>query len=464
MTNLSGINLNNGTAVGAKREGMDSPSQSLALMPKYDDYVDSGVEWLGRVPASWELTRLGTRFNERRSKVSDIDYPALSVTKKGVLPQLDNAAKTKDGDNRKLVKEGDFVINSRSDRKGSSGVSDRDGSVSLINIVLKPKGIHPKFSEHLLKSHAFIEEYYRVGRGIVADLWTTRYDEMRTITISVPSLEEQTLIANFLDKKTAQIDDAIAIKEQQINLLKERKQIIIQQAVTQGLDPNVPMKDSGVDWIGEIPEHWEVARVKHATKVISKGTTPSTIGREILEQGEIRFIKAENLVEGNITNIPLCFIDKKTNDLLLRSSLQVGDVLFVIAGATLGKTAVVSEEVYPANTNQAVAFLRPNKLIEPTYLPLWLSSNIINQLIWLDAVQSAQPNLSMEDLGNFPLIVPPRVEQLEIMRAVAAKIKDVDEAISLQMSQINALKEYKTTLINSAVTGKIKITPEMVEQ
>ena len=112
--------------------------ERLALMPKYDDYVDSGVEWLGRVPASWELTRLGTRFNERRSKVSDIDYPALSVTKKGVLPQLDNAAKTKDGDNRKLVKEGDFVINSRSDRKGSSGVSDRDGSVSLINIVLKP--------------------------------------------------------------------------------------------------------------------------------------------------------------------------------------------------------------------------------------------------------------------------------------------------------------------------------------
>lgn len=239
----------------------------ISEMPKYDDYVDSGVEWLGRVPASWELTRLGTRFNERRSKVSDIDYPALSVTKKGVLPQLDNAAKTKDGDNRKLVKEGDFVINSRSDRKGSSGVSDRDGSVSLINIVLKPKGIHPKFSEHLLKSHAFIEEYYRVGRGIVADLWTTRYDEMRTITISVPSLEEQTRIANFLDKKTAQIDDAIAIKEQQISLLKERKQIIIQQAVTQGLDPNVPMKDSGVDWIGKVPAHWEVKKMKTFARI-----------------------------------------------------------------------------------------------------------------------------------------------------------------------------------------------------
>ena len=305
--------------------------ERLALMPKYDDYVDSGVEWLGRVPASWELTRLGTRFNERRSKVSDIDYPALSVTKKGVLPQLDNAAKTKDGDNRKLVKEGDFVINSRSDRKGSSGVSDRDGSVSLINIVLKPKGIHPKFSEHLLKSHAFIEEYYRVGRGIVADLWTTRYDEMRTITISVPSLEEQTRIANFLDKKTAQIDDAIAIKEQQINLLKERKQIIIQQAVTQGLDPNVPMKDSGVDWIGEIPEHWEIKPLKHILKLKNLKIEAGKSNLEYLG------MECVNSFDGTKNEI-------KSEADGLSTFFQVGDILFGKLRPYLAKVYVADFE------------------------------------------------------------------------------------------------------------------------
>ena len=118
---------------------------TLTAMPKYESYKDSGVDWIGDVPSDWEITRLGAVFEERRTKVSDIDYPPLSVTKNGVLPQLDSAAKTKDGDNRKLVLSGDFVINSRSDRKGSSGVSGLNGSVSLINIVLKAKRINPGF-------------------------------------------------------------------------------------------------------------------------------------------------------------------------------------------------------------------------------------------------------------------------------------------------------------------------------
>jgi type I restriction enzyme, S subunit len=127
---------------------------NVAAWPTYDNYKDSGVEWLGRVPTSWTVTRLGGLFDERKSKVSDKDFEPLSVTKNGIFPQLETAAKTNDGDNRKLVKAGDFVINSRSDRKGSSGVSPLDGSVSLINIVLKPTGMLPEFCNHILKSYA----------------------------------------------------------------------------------------------------------------------------------------------------------------------------------------------------------------------------------------------------------------------------------------------------------------------
>ena len=185
----------------------------LAALPRYEVYKDSGVEWLGEIPEHWEITRLGTRFEHRKTKVSDKDYLPLSVTKKGIMPQLETAAKTNDGDNRKLVKEGDFVINSRSDRKGSSGISDRDGSVSLINIVLQPIGIHPLYCHFLLKSYAFVEEFYR--------------------------------------------------KEQQIELLKERRQILIQNAVPRGLDPQAPVRDSGVEWVGEIPAHWETQRFKY---------------------------------------------------------------------------------------------------------------------------------------------------------------------------------------------------------
>ncbi|EPK2336567.1 restriction endonuclease subunit S [Escherichia coli] len=428
----------------------------ISEMPKYDDYVDSGVEWLGRVPASWELTRLGTRFNERRSKVSDIDYPALSVTKKGVLPQLDNAAKTKDGDNRKLVKEGDFVINSRSDRKGSSGVSDRDGSVSLINIVLKPKGIHPKFSEHLLKSHAFIEEYYRVGRGIVADLWTTRYDEMRTITISVPSLEEQTRIANFLDKKTALIDEAISIKEQQISLLKERKQIIIQQAVTQGLDPNVPMKDSCVDWIGKVPAHWEVKKMKFIFDSIQTGTTPVTSEPKYFD-GDVDWYNPKDLNAGYLDKS-----EKTISELAIKhgqAKIFPGDsVLIVGIGATCGKTAYLKSS--SAFNQQITGFSSRHENAEFMYYLISMYSSVMLKV----ANYTTLPILNNEFFKHFLLPCPSKIEQDRIVGFLRIETLKFEKTIEIQLQQIERLKEYKTTLINSAVTGKIKITPEMVEQ
>lgn len=433
----------------------------ISEMPKYDDYVDSGVEWLGRVPASWELTRLGTRFNERRSKVSDIDYPALSVTKKGVLPQLDNAAKTKDGDNRKLVKEGDFVINSRSDRKGSSGVSDRDGSVSLINIVLKPKGIHPKFSEHLLKSHAFIEEYYRVGRGIVADLWTTRYDEMRTITISVPSLEEQTRIANFLDKKTALIDEAISIKEKQINLLKEHKQIIIQQAVTQGLDPNVPMKDSGVDWIGDIPEHWEVVPLKRLAVLSPSVKVSNRKSKELVTFLAMEKVSTDGFIDQD-TLMPICDVSQGF------TVFNRGDV--IVAKITPcfenGKSAWLNNlqtEFGYGSTEFHV--LRCGQRIIGSFLYLIVSSPLfLNAGEAMMTGSAGQKRVPSSFIQNFPTAIPGVAEQEKIVSKVKELFSQIDVVVASTVNQVEKLKEYKTTLINSAVTGKIKITPEMVEQ
>lgn len=236
-------------------------------MRRYESYKDSGVEWLGEVPSHWELGRISTYFTERRTKVSDKDYPALSVTKLGVFPQWENVAKTNDGDNRKLAKKGDFVINSRSDRKGSSGIAKQDGSVSLINIVLQPKKINSVYSEYLFKSYSFIEEFYRVGHGIVADLWTTRFEDIKNSLIIFPPLSEQQKIAQFLDEKTAKIDQAVDLAEKQMALLKEHKQILIQNAVTRGLNPDVLLKDSGVEWIGQVPEHWEVKKIKAFAKI-----------------------------------------------------------------------------------------------------------------------------------------------------------------------------------------------------
>lgn len=168
--------------------------------------------WYDEIPKHWESHKVSELFVERNDKVSDVDFAPLSVSKGGVVPQIATVAKSNAGDNRKLVRKGDFAINSRSDRRGSSGVSDYDGSVSLINIVLTPRNeTNGKYWHYLLKSHRFIEEYYRNGRGIVADLWTTRYSEMKTIYLPLPSREEQDQIVRYLDWKVSQINKLIKL-------------------------------------------------------------------------------------------------------------------------------------------------------------------------------------------------------------------------------------------------------------
>ncbi len=194
---------------------------------------DSGIEWIGEVPEHWAVERIGTAFEERRERVNDTDYPPLSVTMKGIVPQLDTAAKTDHNDNRKRVSIDDFVINSRSDRRGSSGISELNGSVSVINIVLAPrKYFYGKYLHHLFRSYRFIEEYYRVGRGIVDDLWTTKYTVMKAINFAFPDFEEQKAIADYLDTKTTHIGRIIETINTQIEKLKELRKTLINDVVT----------------------------------------------------------------------------------------------------------------------------------------------------------------------------------------------------------------------------------------
>ena len=194
---------------------------------------NSGISWIGDIPEHWEVKKIGSLFVERREKVSDKEFPALSVSKQGVTPQLDTAVKTDNGDNRKKVCKNDFVVNSRSDRKGSCGVSPYTGSVSLINIVLSPReNIEVQYFHHLFRSNNYIEEYYRIGRGIVADLWTTRYSEMRNIFVPLPPKDEQQSIVAYIEEKSELIDKLASELLSEIDYLKEYKQRLIADCVT----------------------------------------------------------------------------------------------------------------------------------------------------------------------------------------------------------------------------------------
>ncbi|HPS82835.1 MAG TPA: restriction endonuclease subunit S, partial [Bacteroidales bacterium] len=320
--------------------------------------------------------------------------------------------------------------------------------------------IGTSFLNYLLHSNELNQLISIEGRGFTRI--NLRADSLTSLPILIPSLHEQITIATYLDHKTAQIDALISKKEKLIELLNEERTALINQAVTKGLNPDAPMKDSGIEWIGEVPEHWKMSKLKHLSSIISKGTTPSTIGKDLIEEGKIKFIKAENIFENIIRDHPSFFIDEETNELLKRSNLCEKDVLFVIAGATIGKVAILPKSFLPANTNQAVCFIRLKDTSRSMFLWLWLQSNYIREIIKLQSNQAAQPNISMEDIANFNIPIMDDNELQQIVSFIERHCSNLDSMISRVSMQIDLLKEYRTALISEVVTGKVDVRDEKV--
>lgn len=427
-------------------------------MAKYSSYADSGVNWLGNVPSHWEIKRLGCYFMERREKVSDKDFHALSVTKNGIFPQLENVAKSNDGDNRKKVCKNDFVINSRSDRKGSSGVSSLDGSVSLINIVLQPRaGIVPSFCNYLLKSSSFVEEYYRNGRGIVADLWTTRYDEMKSIKLAVPPIEEQEVMAEYLDKATAKIDEAISQQQKMIELLNERKQIIINKAVVKGLHPDVQMKESGIPWIGKIPCDWEQTKLKHCCSLKGRIGWNGLRSEEFEDISYAYLVTGQDFIGENIDWSKCYQINKKRYDEDPFIQLKDGDLL-VTKDGTIGKVAKVQNLDKPACLNSGIFVLKQTKdLYTQEYLYWMLLSGVLKEFNRYTQTGATILHLYQNVFENMPCIVPPKNIQTEISDYLNIHAKQIDTQIARIQRKIHFLQERKQIIINEVVTGKIKL-------
>lgn len=426
---------------------------------RYEKYKDSGIAWIGNIPEHWEVKKLGHLYIPRNEKVSDQDYPALSVTMQGVLLQLENVAKTNDGDNRKLVKIGDFAINSRSDRRGSCGISKYDGSVSLINIVLTPiNDMNPVYYEWLFHSSLFSDEYYRWGHGIVNDLWTTRWQEMKNIQIAAPPLHEQQLIATYLDKKCGEIDELITLQEEMITKLQSYKQSVITEAVTKGLDKNVPLKDSGIEWIGEIPEHWKVKRLKFSCIVFGR------IG--------FRGYKSDDLVsEGNgaITLSPSNMKDMKmdyTNRTYLswkkyyespEIMISKNDILMVKTGSTYGKCSFVDDIPMECTINPQIVVFKQHKDY-PKFLAYSFQTKATRAFVETSVVGGTIPTIAQEKIMNYFFAFPPLSEQQSIANYLDQKCSEIDELISIKQQKIEKLKDYKKSLIFECVTGKRKVS------
>lgn len=427
----------------------------MAKYQQYEEYKDSGVEWLGDIPSHWEAKRLGQFFKERREKVSDKDYAALSVTMKGIVPQLENAAKSDAGDNRKLVLKNDFVINSRSDRKGSSGTSSFDGSVSLISIVLEPRDISPSFVHHLLRSYPFQEEFYRYGKGIVADLWSTNSSEMKNILIPNIPIDEQTQIANFLDHETAQIDTLIEKQKILIQLLKEKRQAVISHAVTKGLNPDAPMKDSGVEWLGEVPEHWDLSPLKYLCN-FSGGGTPTKDNLSYWTGGTIPWVSPKDMKSFWIDKTQ----DYITENAVKESStklIKAGSLLMVVRSGILQRTIPIAINTVDVTMNQDMRALQFNERMTSEYAANYIVGNVDKLLFAWSKEGATVESIEHEYLSNSLFPVPPLAEQQQIVDKINEQMKTFDSLVSKAQKAIQLMQERRTALISAAVTGKIDV-------
>ena len=409
---------------------------------------DSGIEWVGAIPQDWQLSKIGNLYTQRNEKVSDKDYQPLSVTMQGILPQLATAAKTNDGDNRKLVRVGDFAINSRSDRRGSCGISPLDGSVSLINIILTPRtAMHPGYYNWLFHTTLFADEFYKWGHGIVADLWTTRWQEMKSITVPVPEYAEQERIAAFLDAECAEIDAVLEKTRASIEEYKKLKQAVITQAVTKGVRGDRPMKDSGIEWIGDIPAEWDVLNLVAHTSML----TPMRDRPENLD-GPIPWVRIEDFegkyIESSKAGLGVSMKTVKEMNLKV---YPVGTILCT-SSCIMGKCAIVSRELV---SNQRFIGIIPDQTTDKTYLYYLMTSNA-ERMNFL-STGALQANLSRSAFEHLKVQFPPYSEQQEIAAYLDDKCEKIDELILKKQQYLTEIENYKKSLIYEYVTGKREV-------
>lgn len=428
--------------------------ESLALMPSYEAYKDSGVEWLGDIPASWSLLANKHIFRLKKKQVGkrSNEYDLLSLTLRGVIKRDMENPEGKfpaEFDTYQEVRCGDFIfcLFDVEETPRTVGLSPFNGMITGAYTVFEPNdNFDNRFLYYFylnLDAKKRLKPLYRGLRNTIPK------DSFLSFKTFVPPHEQQTLIANFLDKKTAQIDDAIAIKEQQISLLKERKQISIQQAVTQGLDPNVPIKDSGVEWIGEIPEHWDISIAKYILKKLNRPRKQNGDTVICSNHGCSKLLGEVNQGLVSLTQHDYQGVDE-------------GDLLVHGMDAWHGAIAI-SEHAGDCTSVVHVCDSIFNKAYISYFLKMLAIMNVY-KVISNGVRGNTSDFRSWSKFGQVQIILPPMDEQAAIVELLNKQTQDTELAIKMLQNQISALKEYKYTLINSAVTGKIKITPEMVEQ
>jgi type I restriction enzyme, S subunit len=394
-------------------------------------------------PKTWQVAKLGQHFEQRNERVDDEEYPPLSVTANGIVPQMEHVAKSEDRDNRKRVAKGDFVINTRSDRRGASGISDYAGSVSLISLVLKPRASSNRFFHYLLRSVAFQEEFYKYGHGIVADLWTTGFSEFKNILVALPDHITQLKIASYLDQQCSRIDSLIERKQQLLGLLKLRENSAINGSV---LLPNGGtrrgFKKTGLPWMPEMPAHWELRRAKYLFK--NPVREPRTDDKIVtaFRDGQVT-LRDRRRVEGyTLAAKEVGYQHIKAGDLVIHTMDAFAGAVGVSDsdGKATGEYAVceaISDNV--------------NNIYYAQVLRCMAAKNYIYVLC--PSVRERAPRFRFSKFAPVYLPVPPKPEQ----DAIAEYLQKSRELRDKTDASVSLLKKHRAALITEIATGKVDI-------
>jgi type I restriction enzyme S subunit len=441
--------------------------------PKYEKYKDTGIEWLGFVPVEWKLKRLKFLTIESlkygANVAAELDDPDLPRYVR--ITDVDSNGNLKDDTFRSiekdvalpyLLKNGDLLFARSGATVGKTFIYNESWGEAayagyLIKASLKINEINPKLIYYYTKSHAYSKWIESIT--IQSTIQNVSAEKYASLWFTIPSSHgEQQSIANFLDRETARIDTLIEKKQKFIETLKEKRIAIISRAVTKGLNPEVPMKDSGIEWLGNVPEHWEVKRLKYQVLKVGSGVTPSG-GATVYEDEGIPLIRSQNIYSNRFKLDDIAFITEGIHNSMSNSKVKNGDVLLNITGASLGRSFYMVDTFKEANVNQHVCIIRPNQSkVNTQFLHLLIISDAGQAQIWYDQTGSGREGLNFVSIKNFFFAFPPTLqEQNKIVETTSKETEKIDLLIIKTEAAIDKLKEYKTALISAAVTGKIKV-------
>lgn len=425
-------------------------------MKRYDSYKDSGVKWLGEIPSHWEMLALKHILKNKKEVVGkrSSQYDLLSLTLKGVIIRdMDNPEGKFPAsfDTYQIVEPNDFIFcnfdNEETPR--AVGLSQYKGMITGAYDVLYRN--NPLLSDkYLIYYFLYIDDSKRFKPLYKGLRKTVPFDSFMSYKIPVPSRGEQDAVVEYLDAATSKIDEAIAQQQKMIDLLNERKQIIINNAVTKGLDPNVKMKPSGIDWIGDIPEHWELSQLKKVAKII--------LGKMLSrEQGNVYpYLCAKDVHYGSVDvsdlkSMNFSEIEKQMYE------VRNGDMLIVEGGAGAGGCAIFECKGTGIYIQNSIMIVRGNTMMLNGYICYMIQS--MNQRGYVEYIcnKATIPHFTKEKVGSVIIPIPPKEEQETIVKHVTKRIKPIDDNIIARNKQISLLQERKQIIINDVVTGKVKV-------